>query len=482
MAHEICPNVLVVTPETSVTRMLLELMAGRGIRGTVVREAKAAAALLEQHAWDMAVIDSDESQDAASKLLRQIKQRSPETPVILLGSSSQVPVVVQAMRDGCHEYLVKPVERQAVESLLATLLPGHTVPLAAAEQADCRCLFQIAGRSPRLLESISLAQRVAPTSLPVLITGESGTGKELIAYLVHRASPRVQGPYIRINCASLSETLLESELFGHERGAFTGAHVRHQGRFERAHGGTLLLDEITETGPRFQAELLRVLEQQDFERVGGSERVEVNVRIISTTNRDLVREVERGAFRADLFYRLSGVRVPVPALRERKEDLPVLVWHFVNQFAREIHRSIKQLDPEMMDIFFHYNWPGNVRQLRNLVRTALVIGEGPVLSLSSAPWLQAELATPVRGAGAAPTLRLRDLERQAILQALALTRSHQTKAAGLLGITDRTLREKLRRYRAEGLLDDDQVGPANVEAALPAWTAAAELEPSLAGE
>jgi two-component system, NtrC family, response regulator HydG len=363
-------------------------------------------------------------------------------------------------------------------------LPGHTVPLAAAEQADCRCLFQIIGRSPRLMESIALAQRVAPTSLPVLITGESGTGKELIAYLIHRASPRAQGPYIRINCASLSETLLESELFGHERGAFTGAHVRHRGRFERAHGGTLLLDEITETGSRFQAELLRVLEQQDFERVGGSERIEVNVRIVSTTNRDLAREVARGTFRADLFYRLSGVRVSVPPLRERKEDLPVLVWHFINQFAREVHRSIQQLDPEMMDLFFHYTWPGNVRQLRNLVRTALVIGEGPVLSLSAAPWLQAELAAPSRRPATVPVLRLRDLERQAIMQALALTRSHQVKAAGLLGITDRTLREKLRRYRAEGLLDDAPLAaiPAIAEAAEASWPAAAELEPSMAGE
>jgi DNA-binding NtrC family response regulator len=469
MTHEICPNVLVVTPDASITRMWLEAMAARGIRGTVARDTKAAIGLLEQRPWDMAVIDFDEPEDAGLKLLRQFKLRSPEMPVITFGSSSLVPVVVQAMRDGCHDYLVKPIEQPAVEALLATLLPEHAVPLAAAEQADCRCLFQIAGRSPRLFESIALARRVAPTSLPILITGESGTGKELIAYLVHRASPRAQGPYIRINCASLSETLLESELFGHERGAFTGAHVRHRGRFERAHGGTLLLDEITETGPRFQAELLRVLEQQDFERVGGSERIEVNVRIVSTTNRDLVREVERGAFRADLFYRLSGVRISVPPLRQRKEDLPVLVWHFINQFAREVHRSITQLDPEMMDLFVHYNWPGNVRQLRNLVRTALVVGEGPVLSLAGAPWLQAELAAqPSHCTAAAPSLRLRDLERQAIMQALALTRSHQTKAAGLLGITDRTLREKLRRYRAEGLMDG-------------ARPAAAELEPSLAG-
>jgi DNA-binding NtrC family response regulator len=460
MTQEICPNVLVVTEDVATTRLLLEVMAGRGIRGTVVRDAKAATDQLDQHPWDMAIVDLDEPGDAGLEIVRQIKRRYPEVPVIMLSRTSQVPVVVRAMRDGCHDFLVKPVERPTVESMMDSLLPGHAVPLAAAEQADCRCLFQIAGRSPRLFETIGLAKRVAPTSLPVLITGESGTGKELISYLIHRASPRAQGPYIRINCAALSETLLESELFGHERGAFTGAHVQHKGRFERAHGGTLLLDEISETGPRLQAELLRVLEQQDFERVGGSESIAVNVRVVSTTNRDLAREVERGRFRADLFYRLGGLRISVPPLRERKEDIPILVWHFVNQFAREVRRHVAELDPEMMDLFFHYDWPGNVRQLRNLVRTALVVGDGPVLSLAGAPWLQAEILATQRRPGAVPSLRLRDLERQAILQALRLTRSHQIKAAHLLGITDRTLREKLRRYRAEGLLADAGQAPA----------------------
>jgi DNA-binding NtrC family response regulator len=494
MTQEICPNVLLVTQDVATTRLVLEVMASRGIRGTVVREAKAAADQIEQRRWDMAIVDFDEPRrrpagegDSGLEIVRQVKRHYPETPVIMLSRATHVSAVVQAMRDGCHDYLVKPVERLTIESMMDLLLPKHAVPLAAAEESDRRCLYQIAGRSPRLFETIALAKRVAPTSIPVLITGESGTGKELISYLIHRAGPRAQGPYIRINCASLSESLLESELFGHERGAFTGAHMQHKGRFERAHGGTLLLDEISETGARFQAELLRVLEQQDFERVGGTESISVNVRVISTTNRDPAREVERGAFRADLFYRLGGIRISVPPLRERKEDIPVLVWHFVNQFAREVRRHIVQLDPEMLDLFFHYAWPGNVRQLRNLVRTALVVGEGPVLSLAGAPWLQAELAaTQAPRRPAMPSLRLRDLERQAILQALRLTRSHQTKAAGLLGITDRTLREKLRRYRAEGLLTGVELEQAGAGAAEKEtdflWPFAAEMEPSLAGE
>ncbi len=258
---------------------------------------------------------------------------------------------------------------------------------------------------------------------------------------------------MRVNCAAISEALLESELFGHERGAFTGAIARRKGRFELAHGGTLLLDEVTETGPRLQAELLRVLEQQDFERVGGSQRISVNVRIISTTNRDLPAMAKAGQFRTDLYYRLAGVRIDIPPLRHRKEDIPPLVWHFVNQFARETGRPITQLDPEMMELLYQCDWPGNVRQLRNVVRTALIFGAGGTLSLSEAPWLQSELAGD-RGGPVSGSLLLRDVERRTILEALRITDSHQAKAADLLGITDRTLREKLRRYRQERYVDE----------------------------
>jgi len=295
---------------------------------------------------------------------------------------------------------------------------------------------------------------VSPTASPVLIAGECGVGKELISRFVHEHSNRGEGPYVRVNCAALSESLLESELFGHERGAFTGAVQQRKGRFERAHGGTLLLDEISETGPRLQAELLRVLEQQDFERVGGSENIRVNVRVISTTNRDLAGEVRRGRFRQDLYYRIGGMCLHVPALRQRVEDLPALVWHFVNQYAAETRRRIERLDESMMDVFRGYGWPGNVRQLRNVVRTALILGEGPTLALVDAPAMR-ELLRPGDDRGPAvegASLKLQELERQAIFEALRRTESHQAKAAGLLGITDRTLREKLRKYRKEGAL------------------------------
>jgi two-component system response regulator AtoC len=307
------------------------------------------------------------------------------------------------------------------------------------------------GQSAKLLETVRLARKVAPTSAPVLIAGESGTGKELLGHLIHLHSHREGGPFIRVNCASLSESLLESELFGHERGAFTGAHAQRKGRFERADGGTLLLDEISETGNRLQAQLLRVLESQEIERVGGHESIPVNVRIISTSNRDLAEEARRGRFRGDLFFRISAVHLRMPPLRERLEDLTALVWHFVTQYAPEVGRRITALDPAMMELFRGHAWPGNIRELRNVVRAAAILGEGATLTLDPSQLLG--LATPAAAAQPADettVLSLQELERQAILEALRRTSRNQTKAALLLGITDRTLREKLRRYRQDG--------------------------------
>jgi DNA-binding NtrC family response regulator len=268
--------------------------------------------------------------------------------------------------------------------------------------------------------------------------------------------------------------LLESELFGHEKGAFTGAYTQRKGRFEMAHGGTLLLDEITETSLAFQAKLLRIIEQQEFERVGGNENITVNVRIISTTNRDLLHEVQMGRFRQDLYYRLSAARVVAAPLRERRSDLPELIWHFVNLYARETQRRIQTIDPTMLKILANYHWPGNIRQLRNVVITSLILGTGPVLSLADVSWLFDELqprtqhnmdrdSSPARksdsestvdaGVPAGPSglggVPLNELERQAILETLEQTSGNQTRAAKVLGISDRTLREKIRRYRRE---------------------------------
>jgi len=446
-----CHNVLLVEPDGPTTRTVLEALAGRGVRGVAARDLAQAEERFEADDWDLVLCDLSVP-GGGLEVVRRLKDRDPELPVVLLAEDCDRETAVRAVREGCADVLSRPVPRQALNALLDRVAPGHEVSVVA--DADAKA-YRIVGRSPRLGEAVALARKVAPTSVPVLICGESGTGKELFAHLIHRASRRARGPQVRVNCAAVSESLLESELFGHERGAFTGAVSRRKGRFELASGGTLLLDEITETGPRLQAELLRVLEQQDFQRVGGSTPVCVNVRIVSTTNRDLPALVREGRFRPDLYYRLAGVRIHIPALRHRREDLPVLVRHFVNQFAGETQRRITRFDPEMMDLFDGYAWPGNVRQLRNVVRTALILGEGEVLSLAEAPWLVAELsqtATPAQER----SLRLEDVERRTILEALRLTDSHRARAAELLGISDRTLRAKLRRWRQDHGLDREE--------------------------
>jgi DNA-binding NtrC family response regulator len=474
-------NVLIVGDDSELNRFMLGILAQKGIRGIIANDKKSALAFVDKGSCDL-VFASDKicrgadvpgrSQDGF-ELLAEIRANWPELPVVMIADAENrrmqskqqaIEAAVKAVREGCRDFLTKPLDREKVESLLDTLLPSQQVSTIASAYEGTYRLYQIVGRSAKLTQAVDLARRVAPTSVPVLISGESGTGKELISYLVHQESRRAQGPYIKVNCAALSDTLLESELFGHEKGAFTGAYNQRKGRFEMAHGGTLLLDEISETPMRFQAKLLRVLEQQDFERVGGNEIVRVDVRIISTTNKNLLQEVQQGRFRQDLYYRISGVRLLIPPLRDRKADLPDLVWHFVNLYARQVQRRISKLDTMMMEIFAKYDWPGNVRQLRNVVQTSLILGVGETLSLADVSWLFDELqplpqenssdfvkqaTNEASGLGGIP---LEQIERQAILDTLRQTAGNQTKAAKVLGISDRTLRDKIHRYRQQGCL------------------------------
>ena len=477
-------NVLIADSDPELARFLLEILARKGIRGHLVDNKEKAIDFISKGSCDFVFTsetinprsDQPGQRQDGFELLGNVRENCPELPVVMITKAQKadaqnqrqiIKTAVRAVRQGCCDFLIKPPDREKIETLLDTFLPNHSVSTIASAQEDTRSLYRIVGRSVNLVQIVELAKKIAPTSAPVLINGESGTGKELIAYLIHHKSRRAQGSYIKINCAALSDSLLESELFGHEKGAFTGACAQRKGRFEMAHGGTLLLDEITETPIKFQAKLLRVLEQQDFERVGGNESVRVDVRIISTTNKNLLEEVQQGRFRQDLYYRLSGARLVICPLRERREDLSDLVWYFVNLYAHEVQRRIAKLDPVMMDIFAKYHWPGNVRQLRNVVRTSLTLGVGPTLSLADVSWLFDELQPLTQqdradydltrekhshndfGLGGVP---LEQLERRAILDTLRQTRGNQTKAAKVLGISDRTLRDRIHRYRREGCL------------------------------
>jgi len=485
-------NVLIADNDSELARFMLEILARKGIRGHLANDKESAIDFINKGSCDLVFTGdrinlranlSSRPQDGF-ELLEKIKANWPELPVIMITKAKNrspqnqqltIETAVRAIRQGCCDFLIKPLDCEKIETLLDTFLPNHGIFTVASAHEDTRCLYRIVGRSAKLVQTVNLAERIAPTSAPVLISGESGTGKELLSYLVYQKSKRAQGSYIKINCAALSDSLLESELFGHEKGAFTGAYARRKGRFEMAHGGTLLLDEIAETPIRFQAKLLRVLEQQDFERVGGNESVRVDVRIVSTTNKDLLQEVQQGRFRQDLYYRLSGVRLVVCPLRERKDDLYDLVWYFVNLYTREVQRRITRLDPAMMDIFAKYHWPGNVRQLRNVVRTSLILGVGQTLSLADVSWLFDELQPLPQESPSSVVRRpssveqearderrgtktdlggvsLEQVERRAILDTLRQTGGNQTKAAKVLGISDRTLRDRIHRYRRQGCM------------------------------
>jgi two-component system response regulator HydG len=466
-------NVLIVDNDRESTRFLLEILARKAIRGTVADNKKTIIDFLDKNNYNLVFSTTRINQpEDGLNLVREIKANSPEMPVIMIGDAQKqktqnqqqiLDTAVKAINAGCSNFLIKPLDCKKIENLLDTFLPNHRISTADCSHQGLQPLFTIVGKSAKLVQTLNLAKKIAPTSVPVLVSGESGTGKELVSFLIHHHSKRAHGPYVRVNCVALTDSLLESELFGHEKGAFTGAYAQRKGRFEMAHGGTLLLDEITETPIKFQAKLLRVIEQQDFERVGGNDSIRVDVRIISTTNKDLLQEVAEGRFRQDLYYRLCGVRLIIPPLKQRTEDLPDLVWHFVNIYARQAQRHITNLDPAMMDIFAAYHWPGNIRQLRNVVLTSLILGTGPILSLADVSWLFDELQplpqennlsishgrTPLSGLAGLP---LQQLERQAILDTLQHTSGNQTKAAKILGISDRTLREKVRRYRRQECL------------------------------
>jgi DNA-binding NtrC family response regulator len=460
-------SVLIVDDDQEAIGTLLGMLARKGIPGTVAETSQEALNYVEKNETGLVFkgVYAEKLQEGFA-FVRRMASHFPELPVVIMGRFPELqagncqPVLdaaIQFIHAGCRHFLVKPVNRGMAESLVDAMLPNQAV--AMADFAGTR--NGIVGKSPALLHTLSLAKKVAATTVSVLVSGESGTGKELVASLIHHHSRRAAGPYMKVNCAALNDSLIESELFGHEKGAFTGAHSQRKGRFEMAHGGTLLLDEITETPLKFQATLLRVLEQQDFERVGGNDNIRVDVRILSTTNKDLAEEVAMGRFRQDLYYRLNGVRLQVPPLRQRSEDLPELVWYFVNLYARQADRHITSLSPEMMELFSNYPWPGNIRQLRNVVRTSLILGTGPVLSLADASWLFDELLlrpqkevipdAAVRPIGGT-AMPLAQVERQAILDVLEQTSGNQTKAAKILGISDRTLRGKIRQYRQQETL------------------------------
>ncbi|MBU1909015.1 MAG: sigma-54 dependent transcriptional regulator, partial [Verrucomicrobia bacterium] len=382
-------------------------------------------------------------------LMQRALARTPAPVCILLTAYGSIETAVDAMKRGAYDFLTKPVSLDRLDLLLQRALRERDVESEnrrLREQLDARFgLERIVGRSAAMQEVFDTVRQVGPSRATVLVTGESGTGKELVARAIHQLSPRIHGPFIPLHCAALSPTLLESELFGHEKGAFTGAVERRRGRFELADGGSLFLDEVGEIPAGIQVKILRVLEERKFERVGGQETIEVDVRLIAATSRDLKKMVDEGAFREDLFYRLNVVSVHLPPLRARPEDIPLLVQHFLKELAEENGKTLEGLTPEAMGLLTAHPWPGNVRELRNVIESMVVLARGGTLTVRDVPVALREESRPRGGLPAGP-LSLDEAEKQLILRTLKACDDNRTRAAAQLGISRRTLHRKLKEY------------------------------------
>ena len=449
------PVILVVDDEKNTREGLV-----RALRGEyAVAEAEngqRALEWLETHAADVVLTDLRMPGLDGMALLSRLLGRDAKPIVILLTAYGSVETAVEAMKRGAYDFLAKPVNLDRLDLLLRRALAERRLGdenERLKAQLDSKYGFEnIIGTSPAMQEVFETIRQAAPTRATVLIQGASGTGKELVARALHQCSPRRDGPFVPVHCAALAPTLLESELFGHEKGAFTGAVERRRGRFELADGGTLFLDEIGEIDPALQVKILRVLEERKFERVGGTETIHVDVRLVAATNRDLRARVAEGAFREDLFYRLHVVNLTLPPLRERTGDVVLLAQHYLKTLDAENGKKPPAISPEAMDVLQAYAWPGNVRELRNVIERLVVLGTGDRLTVADLP---AAVRDGAAGGLAIPSRAgrvLRDAERQLIADALRRHRDNRTKAAQDLGISRRTLHRKINEFglRAPG--------------------------------
>jgi two-component system NtrC family response regulator len=446
-------RVLVVDDEPAQRELLGGFLARHGYEVVTAADGRSALARFEQDPFDAVLLDQKMPDLSGLEVLAQVRRRSPETGVIIMTAYGTIETAVQAIKAGAADYLQKPLQ---LDELLHRLRQVCERRQLLTENRELRAALAerhriegIIGESGPMQEVLSLVRRVAPTDATVLIRGESGTGKELIARAIHFASPRARGPLVKVNCAALPETLLESELFGHERGAFTGATAMRRGRFELADGGTLFLDEIGDLPPHLQVKLLRVLQEREFERVGSSRPLRVDVRVLAATHRDLEALLRAGRFREDLYYRINVVTIALPPLRERREDLPLLIDHFLAKFAARNGKVIRGLTREAREALLRYDYPGNVRELENLIERAVVLSRDEVIGLRDLPLTLHEPA-PEPPAPRGLVAAVEALERRMIREALDRAGGVQTRAAELLGISERALRYKLRKYGLAG--------------------------------
>ena len=442
-------NILIIDDEKNIREGLSASLEMEGYNTVLAENGKEGLELFAKGDIDLVITDLRMPQVTGEEVLEKIISGSPGIPVIVLTGHGSIDTAVEAMRKGAYDFLTKPLNLDRLTLIVKRALQGRELSLQhrllqeELQELQGKKVFEsIIGKSSQMQKVFDMIKRVADSKASVLITGESGVGKELIADAIHNLSSRKDKPMIRVHCAALTETLLESELFGHEKGAFSGAVARKRGRFELANGGTIFLDEIGEINQNVQIKLLRVLQEKKFERVGGEETIDVDVRVVAATNKNLLEEIKNGNFREDLYYRLNVVHIEVPPLRERKEDIPLLVAEFIKTYAKENSKEIEGLDNKTRSILYNFDWPGNIRQLKNCIESAVVMCQGKIITVDDLPpgivssneneTIKIPLGIPMEEA-----------EKIIITENLAYFKGNKSKTADVLQIGRKTLHRKL---------------------------------------
>jgi DNA-binding NtrC family response regulator len=444
-------RVLIVDDEVNARTALAELLRDEGYSVETAADGFKALPKLDDFNPDLLLSDLKMPGLDGIDLMRKSRERDPERPVVLMTAFGSVDTAVSAMREGAADYLTKPINVEELALVIERALERRRLRAEAGmlrERLSERHKIQnLIGSSPAMQQVFDTVLQVSPSRASVLITGESGTGKELIAAAIHEHSPRAAAPFVKLHCAALAETLLESELFGHERGAFTGAVARRDGRFQQADRGTLFLDEIGEISPAIQIKLLRFLQEHEFERVGGNQTIKVDVRIVAATNRDLAQRVKDGFFREDLYYRLNVVAIEMPPLRARPSDIPPLATFFLSRYAEENGRKLTGFTDAALERLVRYSWPGNVRELENAIERAVVVSRGDVIRPEELSPVIMPTGASGDGTPAIPGSTLAELEKYAILKTLEYTGGSTSKAADILKISPRKIQYKLQEYQ-----------------------------------
>jgi len=439
--------VLIVEDDRTVGESIRSLLKKRGYTLFLACNGKEALPFIRQKNVDLVITDLVMPKMDGIELLQTVKELRPETEVIVISAQGTIEKAVQAMKLGAFDFIEKPINPRVISLVVERALEKQTLILQNRDlrsKLEDRFHFRnVIGKSEKMVKIFELIHHIATYDSSVLIIGESGTGKELIANAIHYNSPRRSMPFIKVSCASLSEGIIESELFGHEKGAFTGAITSRKGRFELAHSGTLLLDEVEDIPPSTQIKLLRVLQEGEFERVGGNRTIKINIRIIAASNRDLQEEVKQGRFREDLYYRLNVVNIKLPPLKDRREDIPFLVHFFIEKYNRKYQMKVKGISQRAMNLFSDYEWTGNVRELENTIESILVINNPEVIDISHLPqeirnFKERPEVIPIRIG-----TPLEEVEREILIQTLRATRGNKRRAAQLLGINVRTIHRKM---------------------------------------